>query len=46
MTTLRQENDRLTKRLKRAEMIIDVQKKISEILGIHPPVISGGEETD
>jgi len=27
MTTLRQENDRLTKRLKRAEMIIDVQKK-------------------
>jgi len=35
MTTLRQENDRLTKRLKRAEMIIDVQKKISEILGIH-----------
>jgi len=35
MTTLRQENDRLTKRLKRAEMIIDVQKKVSEILGIH-----------
>jgi len=27
MTTLRQENDRLTKRLKWAEMIIDVQKK-------------------
>jgi len=46
MTTLRQENDRLMKRLKRAEMIIDVQKKISEILGIHPPAIAGGEETD
>lgn len=31
---LRRENERLTNRLKRAEIIIDAQKKISEILGI------------
>jgi transposase len=34
---LRKENERLTKRLKRAEIIIDVQKKVSEILGIQQP---------
>jgi transposase len=31
---LRKENDRLAKRLKQAELIIDVQKKVSQILGI------------
>lgn len=31
---LRRENERITKRLKQAEIIIDVQKKVSEILGI------------
>src|SRR5574337_592876 len=31
---LRQENDRLTRRLRQAELIIDVQKKVSQILGI------------
>jgi len=31
---LSRENERLTNRLKRAEIIIDAQKKISEILGI------------
>lgn len=31
---LRRENDRITKRLKQAEIIIDVQKKVSQILGI------------
>lgn len=31
---LHKENERLTNRLKRAEIIIDAQKKISEILGI------------
>jgi transposase-like protein len=31
---LRKENARLVKRLKQAELIIDVQKKISQILGI------------
>ena len=32
--TLRQENARLSTRLKQAELIIDVQKKVSEILGL------------
>lgn len=32
--TLRKENVRLTMRLKQAELIIDVQKKVSQILGI------------
>jgi transposase-like protein len=31
---LRKENERITKRLRQAEIIIDVQKKISQILGI------------
>jgi transposase len=31
---LRQENNRLQRRLKRAELIIDIQKKISQMLGI------------
>jgi transposase len=31
---LRKENVRLTKRLKQVELIIDVQKKVSQILGI------------
>ena len=32
--TLRKENTRLSTRLKQAELIIDVQKKVSQILGI------------
>jgi transposase len=32
--TLRKENTRLTTRLKQAELIIDVQKKVSQLLGI------------
>ncbi len=31
---LRKENERLTQRLKQAELIIDVQKKVSQMLGI------------
>lgn len=31
---LRKENERLTNRLRQAELIIDVQKKVSQILGI------------
>jgi transposase len=31
---LRKENNRLQKRLKKAELIIDIQKKISQMLGI------------
>lgn len=33
---LRRENEQLKKRLRQAETIIDVQKKVSEILGISP----------
>jgi hypothetical protein len=31
---LQRENDRLAKRLQQAELIIDVQKKLSQMLGI------------
>ena len=43
---LRKENDRLTHRLRQAEIIIDVQKKISQILGIPQPQTSeeGGSD--
>lgn len=34
---LRKENERLVKRLKRAELIIDVQKKVSQMLGLETP---------
>jgi transposase-like protein len=34
VANLERENERLRKKLKKAEIIIDVQKKISEILGI------------
>ena len=34
---LRRENERLAQRLKQAETIIEVQKKVSEMLGIVPP---------
>ena len=42
---LRKENDRLQKRLKQAELIIDIQKKISQMLGI-PLQTSGKGEDD
>jgi transposase len=42
---LRKENLRLQKRLKKAELIIDIQKKISQMLGI-PMETSGIEEED
>jgi transposase-like protein len=38
---LRKENDRLQKRLDQAELIIEVQKKVSQILGI--PLAKPGE---
>jgi regulator of replication initiation timing len=34
---LRRENERLRVRLQQAETIIDVQKKLSEILGVEMP---------
>ncbi len=38
---LRRENQRLGERLRQAETIIDVQKKVSEMLGIVPPSENG-----
>lgn len=39
---LRKENERLTSRLRQAEIIIDVQKKISQILGIPLATLENG----
>lgn len=36
LARLRKENQRLEKRLKRAELIIEVQKKVSQMLGLDP----------
>ena len=40
LENLRKENQRIEKRLKRAELIIEVQKKISQILGLDLPEAS------
>jgi transposase-like protein len=42
---LQRDNERLKKKLKKAEIIIDVQKKISQILGI-PQDLPEEEESD
>ena len=42
---LERENERLKEQLRQAELIIDVQKKVSEMLNI-PPNGPGGEEVD
>lgn len=41
---LRKENARLSRRLEQAELIIDVQKKVSALLGISLPEVKTGEE--
>jgi len=41
----RQENARLQQRLERAEAIIDLQKKLSDLLGIPLAPISSGDES-
>ncbi len=41
---LRAENTRLSRRLEQAELIIDVQKKVSALLGISLPQVKSGEE--
>jgi len=42
-TKLRKENERLTMRLRHAELIIDVQKKVSQMLGVPlTPTEEGG----
>ena len=43
--TLRKENARLSTRLKQAELIIDVQKKVSEILGLPLETLEEGGRT-
>jgi len=40
---LRKENERLTNRLRQAEIIIDVQKKVSQLLGIPLATPENGE---
>jgi len=42
---LHRENERLTKRLRQAEIIIDVQKKVSEVMGIALESTEGGEKS-
>jgi transposase-like protein len=42
VTRLQRENDRLEEQLRQAELIIDVQKKVSEMLNI--PLNSPGDE--
>lgn len=37
LARLRKENQRLEKQLKQAELIIEVQKKVSQMLGLDPP---------
>jgi transposase-like protein len=41
---LRRENERLQERLTKAETIIDVQKKLSALLGVELPMSSDGKE--
>ena len=45
VTRLQRENDRLKDQLRQAELILDVQKKVSEMLNI-PLNGPGGEEVD
>ncbi len=42
--TLRRENVRLQRKLKRAEFLLDIQKKASEILGIELPPVEEDED--
>ncbi len=42
---LHKENKRLTKQLRHAELIIDVQKKVSEVMGIALESAEGGEKS-
>ena len=42
---LRKENERLTQRLKQAELIIDVQKKISQVLEMPMETLKKNEDT-
>ena len=41
---MRRENQRLTERLRQAETIIEIQKKVSEILGLGPTLSENNKE--
>jgi transposase len=43
---LTQDNQRLKKRLKQAEIIIDVQKKLCDLLGLTVPLIEMNESDE
>lgn len=43
LSRLQSENERLRERLRQAELIIDVQKKVSELLGMQIQVAPSGE---
>jgi transposase len=43
LSRLQSENERLRERLRQAELIIDVQKKVSELLGMQIQVTPSGE---
>jgi transposase len=43
---LRRENERLRKELEKAELIIDVQKKLSQVLGLTMPDANGSGESE
>jgi len=45
-TKLKRENIHLNKKLRRAELIIDFQKKVSEILGIALPVMKNSDDDE
>jgi len=44
LARLRGENTRLSKKLEQAEMIIDVQKKLSDLLGLQSEATGKGED--
>jgi len=44
LARLQRENERLQAKLAKAEMIIDVQKKLSVLLGVELPTSSDGDE--
>lgn len=43
LTRLQTENERLRERLRQAELIIEVQKKVSQLLGISSEAVRAGE---
>jgi transposase-like protein len=43
---LRKENERLQKELRKAEIIIDVQKKLAALLGMEVPAVSDPEKDE